>query len=227
MRDDFRLTSFDDSKVAWGNLASEAWYDVINRDFIMGEAIWTGFDYLGEPTPYNAIARGYPYGEKAPRSSFFGIVDTAGFAKDSYYFYRAQWNDKDTTTHLLPSWNDKELGSFTENVPLTVYTNAWAVELIFTDSKGNRQSLGKKYMEEVKTPAGFTYKKLKGESGHKALYMTWHLPYEKGKIEAISYDKNGKIIENTLGRSKIWTPGDKTFIKLESFYPYFLMAVKK
>lgn len=227
LREDFMLTSFDDSKVAWGNLASEARYDVINRDFIMGEAVWTGFDYLGEPTPYNAIARGYPYGEKAPRSSFFGIVDTAGFAKDSYYFYRAQWNDKDTTTHLLPSWNNKELGSFTENVPLTVYTNAWAVELIFTDSKGKRKSLGKKYMEEVKTPAGFTYKKLKGESGHKALYMTWHLPYKQGKIEAISYDKNGKIIENTVGRSKIWTPGDKTFIKLESFYPYFSDGIKK
>ena len=55
-------------------------------------------------------------------------------------------------------------------------------------------------MEEVKTPAGFTYKKLKGESGHKALYMTWHLPYKQGKIEAISFDKNGKIIENTVGR---------------------------
>lgn len=221
LRDDFRLTSFDDSKVAWGNLAAEAWYDVINRDFLMGEAIWTGFDYLGEPTPYNAIARGFPYGKNAPRSSFFGLVDTAGFAKDSYYFYRAQWNDKDTTTHILPAWNEKELGALAKNVPLTVYTNAWAVDLIFTDSNGKKKSLGKKYMEEVKTPAGFAYKKLEGENGHKALYMTWHMPYEKGKIEAISYDKDEKIIENTVGRSKIWTPGDETFIKLHAFYPYF------
>lgn len=221
LRDDFMLTSFDDSKVAWGNLAAEAWYDVISRDFIMGEAVWTGFDYLGEPTPYNAIARGFPYGENAPRSSFFGIVDTAGFAKDSYYFYRSQWNDKDTTTHILPSWNEKELGALTKNVPLTVYTNAWAVDLIFTDSNGKKKSLGKKYMEEVKTPAGFTYKKLKGENGHKPLYMTWNIPYEEGKIEAISYDKDGKIIENTIGRSKIWTPGKETFIRLNAFYPNF------
>ena len=76
-------------------------------------------------------------------------------------------------------------------------------------------------MEEVKTPAGFAYKKLEEENGHKALYMTWHMPYEKGKIEAISYDKDEKIIENTVGRSKIWTPGDETFIKLHAFYPYF------
>lgn len=226
-RKDFMLTSFDDSKVAWGNLASEARYDVINRDFIMGEAVWTGFDYLGEPTPYNAIARGFPYGEKAPRSSFFGIVDTAGFAKDSYYFYRAQWNDKDITTHILPSWNDKELGSLAKNVPLTVYTNAWAVDLIFTDSNGKKKSLGKKYMEEVKTPAGFAYKKLKGENGYKALYMTWHMPYKEGKIEAISYDKDGNIIENTVGRSKIWTPGKETLIRLDAFYPDFSDANEK
>lgn len=194
---------------------------MIKRDFILGEAVWTGFDYLGEPTPYNSIERGFPYGPNAPRSSFFGIVDTAGFPKDSYYFYRSQWNNKDTTTHLLPSWNNKELGKLAENVPITVYTNAWSVELVFTDSKGNKKSLGKKYMEEIKTPAGFTYKKLTEKKGHESLYMTWEMPYEKGTIEALSYDENGKIIENTKGRRKISTPGKDTFLKLKAFYKDF------
>lgn len=221
LRNDFRLTSFDKSKVAWGALASEAWYDVVNRDFILGEAVWTGFDYLGEPTPYNSIERGFPNGPDAPRSSFFGIVDTAGFPKDSYYFYRSQWNNKDTTTHLLPSWNDKELGSLAKNVPVTVYTNAPSVELVFTDSKGNKKSLGKKYMEEIKTPAGFAYKKVQGKSRHESLYMTWNIPYKKGKIEAISYDENDKIIKSTKGRSKISTPSEDTFLNLKAFYKDF------
>lgn len=221
LRDDFRLTSFDKSKVAWGDYASRAWYDVIKRDFIFGEAVWTGFDYLGEPTPYNSIERGFPYGADAPRSSYFGIVDTAGFPKDSYYFYRSQWNNTDTTTHLLPSWNDKELGRLAKNVPLVVYTNAWAVELIFTNPEGKKKSLGKKYMEEIKTPVGFSYKKVQGKEGHESLYMTWNIPYKKGTIEALSYDKNGKIIENTIGRREITTPAKETFIRLDSFYKDF------
>lgn len=219
LRDDMRLTSYDESKVAWGNLAAEAWFDVINRDFVMGEAVWTGFDYLGEPTPYNGIERGAPYGFPAPRSSFFGIVDTAGFPKDSYYLYRALWNEKDTTTHILPSWSEKDLGALAENVPIVVYTNANSIELIFTDEEGKSISLGKKYMEEVRTEAGFSYKKVKGEEGPKSLYMTWHMPYEKGEISAISFDKNGRIIRKTNGRSKIKTPFKDTFIRLEAFYP--------
>ena len=221
LRDDFRLTSFDKSKVAWGDYASRAWYDVIKRDFIFGEAVWTGFDYLGEPTPYNSIERGFPYGADAPRSSYFGIVDTAGFPKDSYYFYRSQWNYTDTTTHLLPSWNDKELGRLAKNVPLTVYTNAWAVELIFTNPEGKKKSLGKKYMEEIKTPVGFSYKKVQGKEGQESLYMTRNIPYKKGTIEALSYDKNGKIIEDTIGRREITTPAKETFIRLNSFYKDF------
>lgn len=221
LRDDFRLTSFDKSKVAWGDYASRAWYDVIKRDFIFGEAVWTGFDYLGEPTPYNSIERGFPYGADAPRSSYFGIVDTAGFPKDSYYFYRSQRNNTDTTTHLLPSWNDKDLRRLAKNVPLTVYTNAWAVELIFTNPEGKKKSLGKKFMEEIKTPVGFSYKKVQGKEGHESLYMTWKIPYKKGTIEALSYDKNGKIIENTIGRKKITTPAKETFIRLDSFYKDF------
>lgn len=129
------------------------------------------------------------------------------------------WNEKDTTTHILPSWNAKELGALAENAPIVVYTNAHAIELIFTDEEGKSRSLGKKYMEEVRTEAGFVYKKVRGEEGPKSLYMTWHMPYEKGEISAISFDKNGRLIRKTEGRSKINTPSEDTFIKLESFYP--------
>lgn len=91
-----QLTAYDKSKVNWGALASEAWYDVITRDFVAGEYVWTGFDYIGEPTPWNGT---YP-GEQPttnfktnPKNSYFGIIDTAGFPEDSYYFYQSQWND--------------------------------------------------------------------------------------------------------------------------------------
>ena len=79
-----QLTSYDKSCVGWGALASEAWYDVITRDFVAGEYVWTGFDYIGEPTPWNGT-ESEPSNDikKQPKNSYFGIVDTAGFPKDS------------------------------------------------------------------------------------------------------------------------------------------------
>ena len=84
---DKQLTSYDNSAVGWGAVASSAWYDVVQRDFVAGTYVWTGFDYLGEPTPWNGTGSGAVGSWPSPKNSYFGIVDTAGFPKDTYYFY--------------------------------------------------------------------------------------------------------------------------------------------
>ena len=206
---DYDLTSYDTSAVGWGATASSAWYEVIKRDFIAGEYVWTGFDYIGEPTPWNGT---YP-GEQStanfetnPKNSYFGIVDTAGFPKDSYYFYQSQWNDKVNTLHVLPTWNKDSIKLENGKAEVVVYSDAAKVEL-----KLNGQSLGTKEFETQTTGAGYTYQTVKGESkNHKSLYMTWEVPYQEGTLEAIAYDKNGNKIEKTQGRSVVKTTGKKS-----------------
>ena len=138
-----------------GATASSAWYEVIKRDFIAGEYVWTGFDYIGEPTPWNGTGQGKPGNASrwpAPKSSYFGIVDTAGLPKDSYYFYQSQWNDDVNTLHILPAWNEDVVAE-NENgeVPVVVYTDAAKVELFFTpDGSDTAKSLGVKEFTRVK-----------------------------------------------------------------------------
>lgn len=207
------LTSYDNSAVGWGATASSAWYDVITRDFVFGEYVWTGFDYLGEPTPWNGTGAGLAGGSTwpSPKNSYFGIVDTAGLPKDNYYFYMSQWNQDVTTLHVLPAWNQDVVVS--GEVPIVVYSNAAAVELFFTGANGQRTSLGKKTFTEKETGAGFTYQIYEGSdkasAEDKNLYLTWYKAFEAGTIEAVAYDKAGNVISDTVGRSTVKTTGDE------------------
>ena len=90
----FMCSSYDNCRASWGNLHEETWDLIKHTPFISGEYIWTGFDYIGEPTPY-----GFP-----ARSSYFGIIDLAGFPKDIYYMYQSEWTNKQVL-HLFPHWN--------------------------------------------------------------------------------------------------------------------------
>ncbi|MGV9183893.1 glycoside hydrolase family 2 TIM barrel-domain containing protein [Arcanobacterium canis] len=211
---DKRLTSYDNSAVGWGARASAAWYDVITRDYVAGEFVWTGFDYIGEPTHWNGIDRYNPSQQgtwPAPKNSYFGIVDTAGFPKDSYYLYQSQWNDKAKTVHILPAWNGDVLNKKPgEKVKVDVYSNAAAVELYFTPAKGGeKKKVGEKQtFETKKTPENYTYQLVKGKpEHHESLYMTWEVPFEEGKLEAVGYDSNGQKLTKTLGRSVVETAG--------------------
>lgn len=205
------LTSYDYSCVGWGETASNAWYTIITRDYVAGEYVWTGFDYLGEPTPYNNTGSGN-FSEDAPKSSYFGIIDTAGLPKDTYYFYQSQWNDEVHTLHVLPAWNE-DVVSDKSNVPIVVYSDAAAVELFFTNANGVRTSLGKKTFTQKTTDAGFTYQIYEGDgkdsAEHRNLYLTWYKAFEAGTIEAVAYDKDGNVIEDTVGRSKVQTTGSE------------------
>lgn len=217
-----KLTSYDNSAVGWGAVASSAWYEVIKRDFVAGEYVWTGFDYIGEPTPWNGTGKGAQGTWPSPKNSYFGIIDTAGFPKDSYYFYQSQWNDEVNTLHILPAWNEdvvKKDGS--GNVPVVVYTDAKKVELFFTDAKtGEKKTLGtKEFTQKQSNTQGYTYQYYEGEdkSGteHKNLYLTWQVPYKAGTISAVAYGQDGQKIsqEKLNGRTSVTTTSEKKNLK--------------
>ena len=152
----FSCSSYDNCRVPWGNHHEGTLKLVQNNDFISGQFIWTGFDYIGEPTPY-----GWP-----ARSSYFGIVDLAGFPKDVYYMYQSQWTDKDVL-HLFPHWNWEE----GQDIDLwAYYNNADEVELFI-----NGRSQGVKSKEQD------------------VYHVVWRVKYEPGTIKAVSR-KDGQVV---------------------------------
>lgn len=212
------LTSYDKSAVSWGHRASQAWFDIINNDFLAGEYVWTGFDYLGEPTPSNGTNPGARGSWPSPKNSYFGIIDTAGLPKDTYYFYQSQWNDSLNTLHILPAWNRDAvmMSGSNKEVEVVVYTDAPEVELFFTPAAGGSpQSLGKKKLTQVTSEnGGYTYRAYKGENGqktptHEDLYLTWNVPYADGTITAKAFDEAGREIstEKWAGRKSVKTAG--------------------
>ncbi len=178
--------AYDNMCAPWGDLHEHAWTMIRDRDYMAGTFIWTGFDYLGEPTPYT-----WP-----SRSSYFGIVDLAGFPKDIYYMYQAEWTDK-TVLHLFPHWNWKE-GDIVDI--WAYYNNADEVELFV-----NGKSAGKSRKE--------------GER----LHAQWlGVPYEFGQIEAVSY-KDGKEVARKMvetigeGISDIRLTPDREVVKADGY----------
>ena len=123
-------SSYDDSWAGWGTSAEQSWTNVNTRSWVAGEFIWTGFDYIGEPTPYT-----WP-----SKSSYFGAIDTAGFPKDVFYFYQSKWNASGPPmVHVVPmNWTNWTAG---QSVRVMVYSNADSVELFL-----NNRSQGSKTM---------------------------------------------------------------------------------
>jgi len=156
MNADNTVSAYDNVSAPWGSTHEETWKVIKKYDFLSGMFIWTGFDYLGEPTPYS-----WP-----SRSSYFGIIDLAGFPKDVYYMYQSEWTNK-TVLHIFPYWN-WEPGKVVDI--WAYYNNADEVELFL-----NGKSLG------VKTKTGDD------------LHVMWHIPFEPGTLKAVSR-KNGKVV---------------------------------
>ena len=212
--DDKMLTSYDNSHVGWGATASSAWYDVIQRDFVAGEYVWTGFDYIGEPTPWNGTGSGAVASWPSPKNSYFGIIDTAGLPKDTYYFYQSQWNDDVNTLHILPAWNEDVVAESNGQVPVVVYTDAAKVKLTLTTADGEVKDLGTKEFTTKTTNAGYTYQIYEGQGANSAanknLYLTWNVPYEDGTITAEAWDAEGQPIDlgTVEGRTSVTTTGE-------------------
>lgn len=165
--EDFQSSSYDLEACTWSNVPEEDF--VLQDDFnwVIGEFVWTGFDYLGEPTPYNEA---WP-----SRSSYFGICDLAGLPKDRYYLYRSRWNSEEETLHILPHWNWK--GREGENTPVFVYTNYKSAELFVNGVSQGIQS------------------KTKDKSlQHRYRLMWMDVKYEQGIIKVVAFDDNGKPV---------------------------------
>lgn len=209
-RRDLQLPEFDNNanKVGWGHSASDAWKYTIKHDYNAGEFVWTGFDYIGEPTPWNGTGPGsVSGGNPAPKSSYFGIVDTAGFEKDVYYLYQSQWNDDVNTLHVLPTWNEEDIPVQNGNVQVDVFTDAYKVELYL-----NGRLIDTKISTEHITDAGYKYYTFENDS----LYPSFTVPYEAGTIEAKGYDKEGNLLTNTEGRSSVTTYGEVSTVDLSA-----------
>jgi beta-galactosidase len=135
----FQVDSYDLNSAAWSDIADKEFKLMENDKFVAGEFVWTGFDYIGEPTPFSQEAR----------SSYFGIVDLCGIPKDRFYLYRSYWRGDVTTIHILPHWNwPDRIG---QNVPVFVYTNGDSAELFL-----NGKSLGRRAKGQLpERPANF------------------------------------------------------------------------
>jgi len=156
----------------------------------LGEFVWTGFDYLGEPTPYNGRdneTHGKWGGDWPSRSSYFGIVDLTGFPKDRYYYYQSRWTEK-PMVHILPHWNWEN--SAHKEIPVYCYTNCDEAELFL-----NGKSLGKKVMGVDKTtiPAEFSWWKKPEKTWDSPYRLNWNVKYEPGELKIVAY-KDGKAV---------------------------------
>ncbi|MEY8428382.1 glycoside hydrolase family 2 TIM barrel-domain containing protein [Lachnospiraceae bacterium 46-15] len=225
---DYQCTAYDTDWVSWGNSARESWWYTIKDDFVSGEFIWTGFDYIGEPTPWNGTAGGSSSGDRkpVPNSSYFGVIDTAGFPKDSFYYYTSQWREDATTLHVVPqSWNAEDLVISNDRVPVYIYSNAAKVELYLNDVL-----IGTSTRNPVTTGAGYewaTYSSVSNEdslcaavnenSQWRAMAAQFKVQYEKGTLRAVAYDAAGKVIEDTIGLDSVTSNSDQgTALKIET-----------
>ncbi|MGE3244195.1 MAG: glycoside hydrolase family 2 TIM barrel-domain containing protein [Pirellulales bacterium] len=140
--DQHQVDSYDLNSARWSDIA-DVEFDLMERDkFVAGEFVWTGFDYLGEPTPFDRQAA----------SSYFGIVDTCGIPKDRYYLYRSYWRPDTETVHILPHWNWPDRVG--QNVPVFVYTSGDSAELFLNGKSLGRREKLKSYSPPVNIAVG-------------------------------------------------------------------------
>ena len=190
LKADGQCSSYDVEYCSWSNLPDDDWVWQDDKDWVIGEFVWTGFDYLGEPTPYDEY---WP-----SRSSYFGICDLAGLPKDRYYLYRSRWNKNQHTIHLLPhwSWGQARKGKVT---PVYCYTDYPSGELFINGkSQGKVTKNPKERLDRYR--------------------LRWNdVKYEPGELKVVVYDANGNAageeIVKTAGKPadlklEVWTANE-------------------
>ncbi|MCM1450534.1 MAG: DUF4982 domain-containing protein [Clostridiales bacterium] len=166
MHPDNQSSSYDNETCSWSNIPDIDFAYDDDHDWVIGQFVWTGFDYLGEPSPYDTDA--WP-----SHSSLFGIIDLASLPKDRFYLYRSQWNETDTTLHILPHWNWK--GREGEVTPVMVYTNFPKAELFINGkSQGMREKNDSTYQNRYRL-------------------MWMETKYEPGELRVVAYDKDNNV----------------------------------
>jgi beta-galactosidase len=177
-----QVTSYDVVSPPWAYCPDVEFAGLEQNPDVLGEFVWTGFDYLGEPTPYFAWNEPRDENDWPARSSYFGVVDLAGFPKDRFYLYQSQWTDgaRAPMVHVLPHWS--WAGREGQAIPVMAYTNAEEVEL-FLDGR----SLGRKRKgaESFEIPVGT---KIADDRRFATRYrLVWHVPFAPGTLKAVAY----------------------------------------
>ena len=197
--EDHQSSSYDVEHCSWSNLPEDDFIQHEDLPYCIGEFVWTGFDYLGEPTPY--------YTNWPSHSSLFGIVDLAGIPKDRFYLYRSHWNKEAETLHILPHWNWK--GREGEVTPVFVYTNYPSAELFI-----NGVSQGKRTKDlSIKRDGSDTEMAKKNFDRQKRYRLMWmDTRYQPGTVKVVAYDANGKAVAEKVMK----TAGEPYKIVLEA-----------
>ncbi|MCR5680256.1 MAG: DUF4982 domain-containing protein [Prevotella sp.] len=188
---DGQCSGYDVEDCSWSNLPDDDWRWQEDYDWVIGEFVWTGYDYLGEPTPYDEY---WP-----SRSSYFGICDLAGLPKDRYYLYRSHWNKDEHTIHLLPHWTWPDRKG--EVTPVYCYTDYDEAELFV-----NGKSQGR--IKKVKEEKG----KWNPDDRLDRYRLRWNdVKYEPGEVKVVVYDANG----NVAGEQVMRTAGKPAKLKAD------------
>lgn len=183
MHDDHQSSSYDTEFCWWSNIPDNDFAADEDYPWCIGQFVWTGFDYLGEPSPYDTDA--WPN-----HSSVFGIVDLASIPKDRYYLYRSQWNKEDHTLHVLPHWNWE--GREGEVTPVFVYTSYPSAELFVNGVSQGVRTFAK---ADGKVPC-------LGEKAMARFRLMWNdVIYQPGEIKVVAYDTDGKAVAEKTVRT--------------------------
>ncbi len=204
---DHQSSSYDVEHCDWSNLPEDDFVQHEDLPYCMGEFVWTGFDYLGEPTPY--------YTDWPSHSSLFGIIDLAGLPKDRYYLYRSHWNKGEETLHILPHWNWE--GREGEVTPIFVYTNYPSAELFINGKSQGRRT--KDLSVTVHNSAdSLSIATFKRQQRYRLMWMD--TVYEPGTVKVVAYDADGSVAAereiHTAGKPyRIELEADRTIIKAD------------
>lgn len=197
--DDHQSSSYDVEHCSWSNLPEDDWLWHDDFSWAIGEFVWTGFDYLGEPTPY--------YTDWPSHSSLFGIVDLAGLPKDRYYLYRSHWNKEVETLHILPHWTWP--GREGETTPIFVYTNYPSAELFIN---GVSQGVRTKDMSVTWENSADKESMLSLKRQQRYRLMWMDTKYEPGVVKVVAYNDKGEAV----AESEVRTAGKPHHIELEA-----------
>ncbi len=229
---DYEFSSYNNDDRGWANYLGEGWNLILDRDWFMGEFIWAGIDYLGEPCDYG----GSKSGLKTPNTTFCGAFDSAGFAKDSMYFYRSIWNENSYTANMLPgTWNKDEVTVDSNGfVPVMVYSNADKVEVVLngkvvgeatatlvkTSSSDKTDYSRREWAVSVVDSTLCNNSKLVEDtsaSDYTKLFVQMYVKYQEGTLELKSYKKvNGEyeLITDAKGTQFVETTEGITDVKI-------------
>ncbi|MDD3063533.1 MAG: beta-galactosidase GalB [Massilibacteroides sp.] len=197
--DDHQSSGYDLEHCDWSNLPEDDFIHQEDLPYCIGEFVWTGFDYLGEPTPY--------YTDWPSHSSLFGIIDLAGIPKDRYFLYRSHWNKTEKTLHILPHWTWP--GREGEVTPVFVYTNYPSAEL-FVNGKSQGKQTKNLSVDLNKTDNKEAASALERQKRYRLMWM--NVKYEPGTLKVVAYDKEG----NAIAEQEVHTAGKPHHIELSA-----------